>query len=97
MAAFARRAQQRQAGAERTVYVWPEHLPALRLYLDAQTQWREGFSGATGLDYAGVEALLRLQGVRGPQRAERFAELQIMERAALQAWARQREQRSKRR
>jgi hypothetical protein len=95
MAAFARRAQQRSQHP-RTVWVWPRHLPALRLYIDSQTQWREGFSGATGLDYAGVEALLRLQGVRGAQRAERFAELQVMERAALQGWARRREERKRR-
>lgn len=87
MAAFARRAQQRQAGAERTVYCWPEHRAVLQLYLDVQTQWREG-----GLDYAGVEAHLRVTGIRGAERRERWAELQVMEHATLQAWIRRRAQ-----
>lgn len=90
MAAFARKAQ--RSAPRHVFHVWPEHVPALRLYLDVQTQWREG-----GLDYAGVEALLRLQGLPRAQRGERFAELQIMERAALKAWAKQRQQRQPRR
>jgi len=32
-------------------------MEALRLWRHAQTQWRVGFGGATGLDYAGVAAL----------------------------------------
>jgi hypothetical protein len=40
-----------------------------------------------GLDYAGVEALLR-QRPGGPRRRrQHFGDLQVMERAALDAWA----------
>jgi hypothetical protein len=61
------------------------------LWLAAQTQWRSGMAGATGLDYGGVEALMRLRGLPRSQRAERFAEVQVMERAALAAWAEKRD------
>jgi len=62
-------------------------VPAFELWSAVQTQWRVGMGGPTGLDYAGVEAVLRVLGVRGEQRRERFALLQAMERAALREWA----------
>lgn len=70
-------------------HLWPEHVPALVLWTAVQTQWRHGFDGPTGLDYAGVRVVMRHQ--RAPR--ERFDELQIMERAALAEWASQRETR----
>lgn len=66
--------------------LWPENVPAVQLWLDAATQWRVGMAGATGLDYAAVEALLRINGIRGDQRRELFADLRIMEGATLRAW-----------
>jgi hypothetical protein len=48
-------------------------------------------AGPIGLDYAAVEAFMRVEGIRGAARRERFAELRVMERAALRAWAEQRE------
>jgi len=85
-----------EGGAEAAVrdepfYLWPEHVAALQLWGAVQTQWRVGMAGPTGLDYVGVEALLRLRGIRGRERVERFAELQAMERAALEEWARRRD------
>lgn len=71
-------------------HLWPEHVPALELWGAVQTQWRHGFAGPVGLDYAGVEAALRLQSTPRSERGERFAELRIMERAALEEWARRR-------
>lgn len=53
----------------------------IALYASCQTQWRSGMSGATGLDYAGVEALGRLRGE--PISPDTFAGLQICEGAAL--------------
>ena len=53
------------------------------LYASAQTQWRVGMAGATGLDYAGVEAMGRLRGT--PLSPDDFAALQVCERAALAA------------
>lgn len=65
----------------------PEAEPVIDLFLAAQTQWRVGMAGATGLDYAGVEALARLRGT--PLDPETFASLQVCEYAALQAMSEQ--------
>ena len=73
-------------------YLWPEHLPAYNLWCAAQTQWRHGFNGPTGLDYAGVRAHMAGRVARRHQ-ARRLAELQCMERAALEAWGEMREAR----
>ena len=74
-------------------YLWPEHLSALSLWRDVQTQWRVGWNGRTGLDYAGVRFCLDLAGLCGDELRQRFEELQIMERAALLAWSEMREAR----
>lgn len=79
-----------------TFWLWPEHQAALRLWGAVSTQWREGFSGPTGLDYAAVEAVMRLQGMPRAERAERFAELRIMERITLRVWAFRRQQHQQR-
>ena len=68
----------------------PEAEPVIAAWLSVQTQWRTGMAGPTGLDYAGVEAALRMRGE--PDMAETFAGLQACERAALEA-ARDRQQR----
>ena len=47
------------------------------------TQWRVGFSGATGLDYAVLPAVLELIGVPVADRSDTFVCLQIMELHAL--------------
>ncbi len=65
--------------------VWPENWPALELFLALQTQWRHaGMAGLpTGLDYAAIEPALRLMGMApSPQL---FADLRVMEDAALVA------------
>lgn len=63
--------------------VWPENWPTLELFDRLGTQWRwDGMSGrCLGLNYGGVETLLRLEGVADQARV--FADLQVMERAAL--------------
>ena len=63
------------------------------LYAAVQTQWRFGMAGATGLDYAGVEAAARLRGT--PLDAETFRALQICEHAALAAMADRRDKEQK--
>lgn len=67
----------------------------LRLWFAVQTQWRVGVGGPTGLDYPGVESVMRLSFERSPKdragRAELFVGLQVMERATLGEWARQAE------
>ncbi len=64
--------------------VWPENAAALEVFLACATQWRMApMGGVTGLDYAGVEATLRL--LRVPDRRAVFRDLQVMEHAALKA------------
>lgn len=73
-------------------YLWPENEWVWRFFLACRTQWREGFEGATGLDYAGVEVLmLRLRVPR--RRQDRLHEfIRGMELAALVGWREQRDE-----
>lgn len=76
--------------------LWPEHEPVLRIWFAVQTQWRHGMAGPTGLDYQGVQAICRLRQLgRGAELARWIADLQIMELAALDELARQRERSAK--
>lgn len=72
-------------------YLWPENIPAWQLFQCCGTQWRTGMNGREGLDYAGVEVVMRLHRVRPRQRRQRWAEVQAMESAALQAWEERKE------
>lgn len=56
------------------------------MFTRIQTQWRTGMSGATGLDYHGVGAAVQMMGKT--MTPELFSDLQLMERAALQAMQR---------
>lgn len=52
------------------------------MFLRLFSQWRVGpMGGFLGLEYSGVETLLRIERVKN--RAEMFAKLQVMEQAAL--------------
>jgi hypothetical protein len=66
--------------------VWPEHVEAVELFCALATQWRVavGFGGVMflGLDYAALEAVMRLRGVRPKDRARLFGQLRVMEAAA---------------
>ena len=68
-------------------YLRPDLAPAFELWTQLQTQWRIGMAGPTGLDYCGVEALMRMQGLRPKVQRERLWQIQAMERAALDFWA----------
>lgn len=75
-----------------TFWLWPENLPTFHLWRGRlQTQWHVDMSGPTGLDYPGVECVLRIYGIRGQQRVETFSQLQAMELASLAAWQEERE------
>ncbi len=71
---------------EQTVEVWPEHVDACLLFCSVSTQWRVGMGGATGLDYPAVFATLdRLhRGKTDDERDAIFADVQVIERAALE-------------
>jgi len=74
------------------VYLWPEHAPVYQLWLACQTQWLGDMGGRSGLNYPGVEIVMRRRfGLRGKKSDDYFALLQAMEIAALNAWAKQKD------
>lgn len=73
-----------------TVEVWPEHEPALRLFIGMRTQWRMGFGGPVGLDYAVLPLVARAVGLRRGMAHKAFADVQAMEAAALEWMAEKR-------
>lgn len=77
-------------GRRKPFYLLPEHRATLDAWFQLQTQWRIGGMGTpTGLDYAGIEAWMRLTGrASNPRRARRLLQdLQLMERVTLAEWA----------
>jgi len=75
---------------EEEFWLWPESEEAFDLWLSIQTQWSVGMGGATGLNYPGVEACMRLRGLKKKSRQKLFLPIQMMERVCLEEWARQR-------
>ena len=69
----------------RPVEIWPDQVPVVNLFSSVLTQWRMGPSGPVGLDYAGVEATMRMKMVPAKERGQMLDDLRIMERAALAA------------
>lgn len=62
--------------------VFEENWPAVEIFLRLATQWRLGaMGGVFGLDYAAVEAVLRMLRTDNPR--EIFDSIQVMEYAAL--------------
>lgn len=69
------------------VYLWPENVKAWNLFLDCSTQWVVGVDGPTGLSYPGVEAVMRIEGIKSSKRRVMFSKIRVMERAMLNAWS----------
>lgn len=67
--------------------VWPENWQVFDIFLSMQTQWRIGANGPIGLDYAALESLFRMNGIKRKQQRDHLEAMQIMERAALKAMA----------
>ena len=67
------------------VEIWPENASAVQAFSAVSTQWRTGMSGATGLDYPAVFATIdRLHRTLDDEARDAiFADVQVMERAAL--------------
>ncbi|WP_297111568.1 DUF1799 domain-containing protein [Tessaracoccus sp.] len=63
--------------------VWPENWPSFQLFAELRTQWRHGLNGPTGLDYTAVLAVLRAKRLPRERADEMFADIRVMERAAL--------------
>lgn len=70
--------------------MFPENWTAVSVFSDLTTQWRIGFSGPTGLDYGVIPTVLRLKGVVRARWPAVFADLQVMEDAALALFQQQR-------
>lgn len=65
--------------------VLPENWPVVDLFMRVQTQWKfSGFGTMTGLDYNGVDVVMRRAGIQDPD-GSIFTGLQVMEVAALNA------------
>jgi hypothetical protein len=64
-----------------------ENLPAVRVFLALQTQWRHGMAGPTGLDYAAIPPVFDLCGIRQKKSADTFGALRILEVETLNCWA----------
>ncbi len=69
--------------AAETVDVWPENWEAVQVFEALLSQWRMGFNGPIGLDYAAIPVVLRLRGVARKVWRQIFDDIRIMERAAL--------------
>lgn len=65
------------------VDVWPDNVAAANAFIAMSTQWRIGMSGATGLDYATVPTVLRLNGIPRPDWPDTFGAIRVLEDEAL--------------
>lgn len=71
------------------MFLWPENWDTWRVWLGCQTQWIHSYQGMEGkhryegLNYAGVDVVIRRYGYRGEKAGEIFEGLQWMEAAAL--------------
>lgn len=73
--------------AQTVFYLLPENVPSFTSFFSVFTQWatESGMNGSrrTGLRYEGVLAAFRVEGLHGRKLAERFADIQVMEKAYL--------------
>lgn len=69
--------------ADPAFWLWPEHVAVLNLWFAAQTQWRHGMAGPTGLDYAGVRAAPAFRRIPRADRERVLDDVCVMERAWL--------------
>lgn len=75
---------------ENVVEVWAENGEAVSFFLEfCRSQWRVGMGGATGLDYTAVIASLRTLRLPRERFDEVFADVRVMENAALQEMGKQ--------
>jgi hypothetical protein len=68
------------------VDIWPENWPSFQLFRQLDTQWRISMNGAqTGLVYEAVFGLLDRKKYEDDEWWQKFADIQVMESAALKA------------
>lgn len=70
---------------DRSIPVWPENWKTVEVFVAMGTQWNvASMGGAIGLRYEALPAVMRYCGVATASRADVFAGLRSMERAALE-------------
>lgn len=77
-------------GDREPLTLWSCHLDSWSFFGAVQTQWRVGFGGREGLDYGAVEIVMKRRRIPEDQRDRLFADLQVIEMAALAAWSEKR-------
>ena len=65
------------------VDVWPDNWLSVHVFDAMSTQWRVGMSGAIGLDYGALPAVLRMTEIPRKKWADIFSDVRVMEGAAL--------------
>lgn len=63
--------------------VWPENWPAIRLFLDFQTQWRMGPVGPVGLDYGVLFHEMDRMALPEDEYDDLLSSIRVIESAAL--------------
>lgn len=63
--------------------VWPENMPAMRLFGSLSTQWRTGMNGPTGLDYNVLFYRLDRMHLSEQEHEWMFEDIQTVEAEAL--------------
>ena len=63
--------------------IYADNWPALSLMLAMATQWRIGYVGRTGLDYAALPAVMDLVEIERDERPDCFSALRVMENEIL--------------
>lgn len=65
--------------------IWPENWAVFDIFVTMATQWRQGFSGPTGLDYTVLFNLLDRRFKSPTEWDDALADIRSMESAALTA------------
>lgn len=66
----------------------PDQVEAVTLFFSLATQWREGFSGRIGLDYAAIRPTAEMAEIT--LTPDLFRDLRAMEAEALKVWSEKR-------
>lgn len=69
--------------------VWPDNLAAVNVFDAMSTQWRMGFNGPIGLDYGVLREIWQRLKIKSEDRDNVFADLRVMENAALEQMRRE--------
>lgn len=73
--------------AQQEVGVWPENWPVWELFCEVDGQWRVGINGPTALDYTPLFLRMDRLGLTDDAWNQLFADLRVLEAAALQQMA----------